>query len=457
MKAKEGKILVVDDNESILKSLRQLLKHDFEQVKTLSSPNLIQTTLRSESFDVVLLDMNFSAGVMTGNEGIFWMKEILKIDPSAVIILITAYGDVELAVKAIKEGGTDFIVKPWNPEKLLATLYSALKLKKSKLEVKSLKGKQKVLTEDIDKQFDLLIGISKKMKEVLTTIKKVARTDANILILGENGTGKELIAREIHKRSNRSQEAFVGVDIGSLTESLFESEMFGHVKGAYTDAKEDRTGRFEIASGGTLFLDEIGNLSVSLQAKLLKAIQDREIIRVGASIPIPVDIRLICATNTNLEELVLNNLFREDLLYRINTIQIHLPPLRERKDDIPLLLEYFLKKYQKKYHKPPFKVSEKAYGKLNNHLWPGNIREFKHTIEKVVILSESNTIKSDDFFFGSAIKPKYEQYDTMNLADVEKNIIEKALKASNGNLSNAAKILNISRTTLYSKIKKYGL
>ncbi|MCK4466624.1 MAG: sigma-54-dependent Fis family transcriptional regulator, partial [Bacteroidales bacterium] len=270
-------------------------------------------------------------------------------------------------------------------------------------------------------------------------------------------TGKELVARAIHKRSKRADDPFIAVNCSAIPKDLLESELFGHEKGAFTGAHQMKKGRVELAHRGTLFLDEIGNLSVSLQAKLLKAIQDREIIRVGASIPIPVDIRLICATNTNLEELVLNNLFREDLLYRINTIQIHLPPLRERKDDIPLLLEYFLKKYQKKYHKPPFKVSEKAYGKLNNHLWPGNIREFKHTIEKVVILSESNTIKSDDFFFGSAIKPKYEQYDTMNLADVEKNIIEKALKASNGNLSNAAKILNISRTTLYSKIKKYGL
>ena len=457
MSKKEGKILIVDDNENILRSLKQLLKYDFEFIKTVSNPNLIPGLVQSNDFDVILLDMNFTAGVSTGNEGLFWIREILQLDPSAVIILITAYGDIELAVKAIKEGGTDFVVKPWDPKKLITTLQSAIKFRKTKLEVKNLKGKQKVLSEDIDKQYDSLVGSSESMKEVLSTISKVAGTEANILTLGENGTGKELIAREIHRQSDRKNEVFVSVDMASLSETLFESELFGHIKGAFTDAKDDRAGRFEIASGGTLFLDEIGNLSMSLQSKLLAALQNRQITRIGSTAPISVDIRLICATNKNLEDMVANNLFRDDLLYRINTIQVNLPPLRERKSDIPALLEYFLKKYEKQYQKKPFKVKGKTYDSLLNHPWPGNIRELKHTVEKAVIMSESEILKPEDFFFNTFEKPKSEKDEFMSLAEIERKALADVLKATKGNLSQASKILNISRTTLYSKMKKHDL
>jgi len=457
MPKKEGNILVVDDNENILRSLEQLLKFDFDRVKTVGNPNLIPELIRSFSWDVVLLDMNFSAGVMTGNEGIFWMKEILKTDPNAVIILITAYADIELAVKAIREGGTDFIAKPWDPNKLIVTLKSALTLRKSKLEVTRLQKSQEVLKEDLERTMDPILGNSLAIRNVMDTVKKVAATDANVLILGENGTGKELIAREIHRQSLRSKEPFVSVDMAAITETLFESEMFGHEKGAFTDAREERTGRFEIASGGTLFMDEIGNLSMPLQAKLLNALQDREIKKVGSESTVKVDIRLISATNKNLDEMVSQNTFRDDLLYRINTIQIHLPTLQERQDDISLLADYFLKKYEKKYRKSPIVINGDAYEKLITHSWPGNIRELKHTMEKAVILCDSGTLSSEDFHFGSAIHSKAKESDSMKLAVVEKNLIGKVLEISRGNLSKAAKILDISRTTLYSKVKKYGL
>ena len=448
---------MVDDNENILRSLTQLLKYDFESVKTVSNPNLIPALVRAGNFDVILLDMNFSAGVMTGNEGIYWLREILAIDPFAVVILITAYGDIELAVKAIREGGIDFITKPWDANKLIVMLKSAIKLRKSKLEVSRLQKKQEVLKEDLRKQMDPIIGNSQSIREVLEIVKKVSATDANVLILGENGTGKELVAREIHRQSVRSEESFVSVDMAAITETLFESEMFGHEKGAFTDAHEERTGRFEIASGGTLFMDEIGNLSMPLQAKLLNALQNREIKKVGSETTVKVDIRLISATNRNLEEMVSQNIFRDDLLYRINTIQIQLPSLRARKEDIPVLADYFLKKYQNKYGKTGIAMKGDAYEKLMSHSWPGNIRELKHTMEKAVILCESGRLGPEDFFFGSASLPKKIESESMKLASVEKSLIEKALRDCHGNMSKAAKILDISRTTLYSKIKKYGL
>lgn len=447
----------MDDNENILRSLTQLLKFDFESVQTVSNPNLIPTLVRTGNFDVVLLDMNFSAGIMSGNEGIYWLNEILSIDPHATVILITAYGDIELAVKAIREGGIDFITKPWDPSKLIVTLKSALKLRKSKLEVTRLKKKQEVLREDLERQMDPIIGNSLAIRNVMDTVKKVAGTDANVLILGENGTGKELVAREIHRQSLRSKESFVSVDMAAITETLFESEMFGHEKGAFTDAHEERTGRFEIASGGTLFLDEIGNLSMPLQAKLLNALQDREIKKVGSESTVNIDIRLVSATNRNLDEMVSQNTFRDDLLYRINTIQITLPTLQERQDDIPFLADYFLKKYEKKYRKSPIVMKGDAYDKLSAHSWPGNIRELKHTLEKAVILCDSGTLSSEDFYFGSMAGQKADVEDIMKLAVVEKNLINKVLEISRGNLSKAAKILDISRTTLYSKIRKYDL
>ncbi len=341
----KGKILIVDDHKQVLKALIQLLEPEFEGITGLSNPNQIISYITREEFDVILLDMNFSAGVNTGNEGIYWLNRILKSDPSAVVVMITAYADVNLAVRAIKEGATDFVVKPWDNNKLITTLQAAFKLRQSKVENKKLRDRQKQLNKGISKQCGQLIGKSQEMENVLQVINKVAKTEANVLVIGENGTGKELVVREIHTISRRADEAFVSIDMGTISETLFESEMFGHVKGAFTDAREDKTGWFETASGGTLFLDEIGNLSLTMQSKLLAAIQNRVIYKVGSKTPIPIDIRLICATNKNLEEMVSKNLFREDLYYRINTIVIEIPPLRDRGEDIILLAEHFLKEY----------------------------------------------------------------------------------------------------------------
>ena len=457
MNNKKGKLLIVDDNKSVLSSLYLFLQFEFDVVKTVSNPNQLPSLLRTENYDVILLDMNFSAGVQTGNEGIFWLRKIIKSDPLAVVVLITAYGDVELAVKVIKEGATDFVLKPWDNKKLLSTLQLAYKLRQSRLKVKNLQQKQKHLSEDIDRQFNMFIGSSPSMKEVLSTIKKVAITDANVLILGENGTGKELIARELHRQSKREKDVFISVDIATLSESLFESELFGHTKGSFTDAKEDRVGRFETASGGTLFLDEIGNLSVSMQVKLLTAIQNRQITPIGSNKQIPVDIRLICATNKDINEMVKENLFREDLLYRINTIQIEIPPLRERERDILLLIDYFLKQFAEKYEKHFLKINSKALDKLSEYRWPGNVRELKHTIEKSVILSEFNTLKPEDFFVNIHKKVNAEISRALTLQESEKMAIGKALKNNKGNLSETAKELNIARQTLYNKIEKYGL
>jgi DNA-binding NtrC family response regulator len=447
----------VDDNVQILNSLKILLKSEYEEIETIKNPNLITGKIRPDSYDIILLDMNFAAGTNTGNEGIFWLREILKYDPDAVVILITAYGDINLAVQSIKEGATDFITKPWDTEKLLTTLSTAYELRQSKLEVNNLKNKQKQLTEDIDKHFQMFTGISKSMQEVQQTINKVASTDANVLILGENGTGKELIAREIHKKSKRTNEVFVSVDMGSLSENLFESEIFGHVKGAFTDAKEDKAGRFETASGGTLFLDEIGNLSMSLQSKLLAALQNRQVTRIGSNKQIPIDIRLISATNKSIYNMVEENLFREDLLYRINTIQIEIPPLRKRKEDIPGFADYFLRQYAGKYGKPLLKIATDAYELLTDYSWPGNVRELKHTVEKAVILSDFDILGPEDFYLRQLKDEDKKTADSLRLADAEKNTISKVLEKCQGNLSKAAKILEISRTTLYAKIKKHNI
>lgn len=413
--------------------------------------------IQETGYDIILLDMNFNIGENTGNEGLFWLREILKNDPLAIVIMITAYGDIDLAVKAIKEGATDFISKPWDAEKLIITLTNALQLRKSKIEVNHLRGKQKQLSEDIEKHFQIFKGSSKIMQSIYKTVDKVAQTDANVLILGENGTGKEMIAREIHRQSGRSKEIFLSVDIGSLSQSLFESELFGHIKGAFTDAKEDRAGRFETASGGTLFLDEIGNLSMTMQSKLLAVLQNRQVIRIGSNKPIPIDIRLITATNKSLNEMVNKNLFREDLFYRINTIQIELPPLRERKEDIPGFADFFFLQYSVKYEKPMLKIDKTAYDLLMNYRWPGNIRELKHTIEKAVILCETDIIKPDDFYLKETNSQISEVETIYRLSDIEKRTIESVLEKCKGNLSKAAQILDISRTTLYAKIERYGL
>ncbi len=456
MSKQKGKILIVDDNEELLIAFRFFLSKHFEQIDTIKNPNLIHESLRKENYDIILLDMNFTAGVNSGNEGIYWMKQILEKDANASVVLITAYGDVELAVNAMKEGATDFIQKSWDEEKILSTILSAYNLRLSKLKIENLEQKQQHLSEKIDSKYSHVIGQSSAMQVIFEMVDKVAKTDANILILGENGTGKEVIAREIHRKSDRANEVFVNVDLGSLQENLFESELFGHMKGSFTDAKEDRAGRFEIASGGTLFLDEIGNLPLALQAKLLTAIQQKEIYRVGSSKPISVDIRLICATNKNPEEMIENNQFREDLLYRINTIKINLPTLRERNEDIKLLAEFFLNKYSDKYNKKGLKFNHNTIAKLNQHAWPGNVRELQHIIEKAVILCEDGIILANHCWpQGEDIKNTMAK--SLNLDENEKILIEKAIQKYKGNISSAAKELGINRSTLYKKMEKYGI
>ena len=454
MKKTKAKILIVDDNEEILIALKLFLSEYFETIITEKTPNRISNLIENNYFDVVILDMNFSMGQSTGNEGIFWMNKILEFDKNAVIIFITAYGDIELSVKAIKMGATDFIQKPWNDEKLLTTIFSAIKLRKSKIEIHNLRDKQTHLKNDIEKQYSLIGGKSIAMQKVFEAIDKVASTEANVLILGENGTGKELVAREIHKKSKRADEVFVKVDMSALSESLFESEMFGHKMGSYTDAKQDRAGRFEIANKGSLFLDEIGNLPAAIQSKLLSVLQNREITRIGSNSPIPVDIRLITATNKPLYEMIESNIFRDDLLYRINTIQIEVPPLRERTEDIPVLLDHFLKIFSEKYKKQDLKSSNKIIEKLCRHSWPGNVRELQHLVEKAVILCDERVLQPSDFFFYGI---NIQNTSSLNLQENEKAIIQKAISKHKGNLTYASNELGITRKTLYNKIKKYGL
>ncbi len=454
---RKGTILIVDDNRDILESLKQLLKYDFGNIITINDPELIPSMLENNSVELVLLDMNFTPGATSGQEGIHWLKEILKCDPFAVVILITAYGDINLAVRAMQEGGTDFIVKPWDPQKLFATVTSAYKLSQSRNEVKNLKNIRRFLHDDISRQFDSLIGASPGMTEVLDLARKAAASDVSILITGENGTGKELIAREIHRLSPRSDNNFIGIDMGSLNESLFESEMFGHVRGAFTDAREDRTGRFEVASGGTLFLDEIGNLSMNIQSKLLRVLEENTITPVGSNLQVPIDTRLITATNSDLKELISNNVFRKDLYYRINTIEIRIPSLCERLEDIPLLLDYFLRKFEQKYNKSKFRVSGKAYDSLAAYHWPGNIRELKHMVEKAVVLNETGILEREDFQIAGPEKSFIPRSGNLRLADIEKSVLIQALEKTRGNVSKAARLLDISRTTLYSKIEKHGL
>lgn len=454
---KEGKILIVDDNQSVLESLKLFLKYKFLEIDTISNPNLISNKLNQNNYDIVLLDMNFSAGINTGNEGLYWLNEIIKLSPETIIILITAYGDSELAVKAIKAGAYDFIEKPWNNQKLLATMQAAFEMRKSKIKIKNLEHKQKALNQNTNQDFEFITGNSPAMNKVISAIEKVAKTDANVLILGENGTGKELIARKIHQLSNRKNEIFMNVDMASLSETLFESELFGHIKGSFTDAKEDRIGKFEAANGGTLFLDEIGNLSFTMQAKLLTALQNRQISKVGSNTIIPLDIRLITATNKNVYQLISENLFREDLLYRINTVQVTLPPLRERKEDILILVNYFLDIYAKHYNKQGIKINNKATEKIIEYSWPGNIRELKHTIEKAVILSNEMTLTSEDFFFEKASNRSNELNQAISLEEGEKIIIKNALQRNNWNISETAKELAVGRQTLYRKIERYDI
>ena len=453
-----GKILIIDDDEDVLIAAKLLLKKHAKEVIIEKNPKKIPFLMNNGTYDVILLDMNFSKDITSGKEGFYWLEQILEADPKAVVILITAFGDVEMAVRALKEGATDFVLKPWQNEKLLATLSSAIKLKQSYKEVEKLKSAKKQLEDDISKPFKDIIGDSPAMKNVFSIIDKVAGTDANVLILGENGTGKELVARALHQRSLRKDNVFVGVDMGAITETLFESELFGHKKGAFTDAKEDRAGRFEVASGGSLFLDEIGNLSMPLQSKLLTVLQSRQVTRIGTNKPIDIDIRLICATNMPVYDMVAENTFRQDLLYRINTVEVHLPPLRERQDDINLLADHFVKVYCEKYRKPPKKIAPSTYKKLSKYSWPGNIRELQHAIERAIIMSEGNVLMPDDFFFlVQKADSQTESVDNLNLDEVEKNVILKAINKHSGNISKAAKELGLTRASLYRRLEKHGL
>jgi DNA-binding NtrC family response regulator len=459
MEQKSGRILIVDDNEDLLKAAKMFLKRHFAQVDTEKNPEAIPALMNNDSYDVILLDMNFTKDVSSGSEGYYWLEKILELDPSAVVVLITAYGDVQMAVRAIKAGATDFVLKPWENEKLLATLYSSMRLRESRDQIQNLRIQNEQINQQLNNRFSEIVGTSTAMQRIFQTIDRVAQTDANVLILGENGTGKELIARAIHRNSARKTENFVSVDLGSITETLFESELFGHKKGAFTDAKEDRAGRFELANGGTLFLDEIGNLSMPLQAKLLTVLQNRRVSRVGSNKDTPVNIRLICATNLPLYEMVKENKFRQDLLYRINTIEIEIPPLRDRIEDIPLLANHFLKHYTEKYNKPVTKISEAALMRMHKHPWPGNIRELQHALERALILSNSAVLQPEDFNFASSNVKEDGQLnlDQYNLEEVEKLLIRKVLKKYNGNITQAASELGLTRSSLYRRLEKYGL
>lgn len=448
-----AKILIVDDNKSVLSALEILLQFEYKTVKSISNPNQIVSFPDLADFDIVLLDMNFSAGVNTGNEGLFWLREIRKKAPQISVIMMTAYGAIDLAVMALKEGAVDFILKPWNNDKLLATVKTAYELRKSQKEVDQLKRKESNLKQHINQNKNYIIGNSRALNSVLNLVGKVAKTDVNVLVTGENGTGKEVIARELHKLSSRNTEVFISVDMGSISENLFESELFGHIKGSFTDAKEDRAGKFEAADGGTLFLDEIGNLSLQTQAKLLSAIQNRTIIRVGSNKPIPVDIRLICATNCDLDKMVADGLFREDLLYRINTIRIEVPPLRDRGEDILILADFYLKRFTSKYGKQGLRINQAAQEKLRAYPWPGNVRELLHTMERAVILCEGNILKPEDFLLNARTIVSVDK-GPGTLEEMELLMITNALEQNEGNYSAAADQLGISRQTLYNKMKR---
>jgi DNA-binding NtrC family response regulator len=450
-----GKILVIDDNEDILLATKLLLKKFAQAVFIEKDPRRIPFLLNQEKYDAILLDMNFSKDITSGKEGFHWLSEIKQRDPNATVIMITAYGDVEMAVRALKEGATDFVLKPWQNDKLVATIANAIATKKGQ---KNAETAANTAIKKDKKVEGIVLGESDAMKNLFTIISKVAVTDANILLLGENGTGKEVIARAIHEYSMRKNNIFVSVDMGAITETLFESELFGHKKGAFTDAKDDRAGRFEAANKGTLFLDEIGNLSLSLQSKLLTALQRREIVRLGSNQPVPVDIRLVCATNMPLHEMIESNEFRQDLLYRINTVELRIPPLRDREDDIPLLANHFIKVYSDKYRKDVKGLTAGAIKKFQKHHWAGNVRELQHAIERAVIMSEDPELDIGDFLFLLEKDESAEMEITdYNLENVEKLVIQKAITKYSGNISQAAKALGLTRASLYRRMEKHGL
>lgn len=453
---KLGKILIVDDNEDVLFALNLLLEPYTEKIKVATTPDRIEYFMTTFQPDLILLDMNFSRDAISGQEGFESLKQILQIDPQAIVIFMTAYADTDKAVRAIKAGATDFIPKPWEKDKLLATLTSGMRLRQSQQEVSILKEQVEVLSGQNTSENDI-IGESSDMQEVFTTINKLSNTDANILILGENGTGKDVIARLIYRCSPRYGKPFVTIDLGSIPEQLFESELFGFEKGAFTDAKKSKAGRMEVATNGTLFLDEIGNLSLPMQSKLLTAIEKRQISRLGSTQTVPIDVRLICATNADIRQMVEDGNFRQDLLYRINTIEIHIPPLRERGNDIILLADHFLDRYTRKYKKKIHGLTREAKNKLLKYAWPGNVRELQHTIERAVILGDGSMLKPENFLFHTTSKQKKEEEVILNLEQLERQAIEKALRISNGNISRAAEYLGITRYALYRKLEKLGL
>jgi len=453
-------ILIIDDDEDILLSAKFLLKKHYSDIIIRNNPKEINNLLSTESIDVIILDMNYRIGYNDGKEGMYWLKHIMSIRPLMVVILMTAYGQVELAVEAIKNGAFDFILKPWSNDKFLATIHAGLQLSKTKHKVSILESANEVLGKTIDQKFGPIIGKSDAMKNVMDVIDKVSVTQANILILGENGTGKQHLAREIHRRSELKNGPFIHVDLGALSESLFESELFGHKKGAFTDAHDDKPGRFEMAEGGTLFLDEIGNLPYNLQSKLLTVLQDKKVSRLGEGIERPFNARLLFATNAPLNKWVAEGKFRQDLMFRINTVEIEIPPLRERPEDISEFVNHFLNIFKTKYHKSHLKIEKEALRILESHLWPGNVREIQHTMERGVIMSDGHDIKITDFNL-SAVPIQSEngaaEFDNLNLQDIEKILVEKALEKHEGNISKAAKELGLTRAALYRRLEKFNL
>ena len=453
----DGKILVLDDDQGVLYTAKMILKQHFETVITEKDPLKLDFLLNQDKYDVIVLDMNFSYGLTSGKEGIKLLRKVLDKDPDAHVLMNTAYGDIDIAVEAMKEGAVDFLVKPWQKEKLLATVSAIYKLSQAKKKLDLVEASHKIVVKDQQKEFDDIISVSPAMKPVFEAIDKVAGTDANVLILGENGTGKELIARAIHNKSPRVDENFIKVDLGAISESLFQSELFGHMKGSFTDARENRPGRFEMANKGTLFLDEIGNLSLAMQAKLLTAIQFKQVTRVGSNKAIPLDTRLICATNMPLYEMVEEKEFRQDLLYRINTVEIKIPPLRDRVEDIEPLARHFLKLYGRKYKKEKMRLNETTLVKLKAYSWPGNVRELQHAIERAIIMSNSHLLAPEDFLLVERPSQNLIATDTFNMEDMEKQAIQNAIRNAEGNLTQAAKSLGVGRSTLYRKMEKYKL
>ena len=451
---------MIDDEEDVLLAARLLLKRHFAAVETLRDVTQLPEHMRQNNFDVLLLDMNFSAGADTGAEGLEWLSQVLAIDPLAVVVLVTAHGEIDLAVQAMKQGAADFVVKPWENERLIATLTAAANLRRARLEAAELRNRHRALAHTTNAQTEM-IGAAPSMQRVFDLIARAAPTDVNVLILGENGTGKELVAREIHRRSARADEPFVRVDLGSISSQLFEAELFGHRRGAYTDAKEDRIGRFRAATGGTLFLDEIGNVPLHLQTKLLTTLERREVAPIGSDRTEPIDVRLICATNLPAIQLADEEIFRQDLLYRINTVEITLSPLRERVDDIPLLLEHFVALYGPKYNMPRKRITAAALEMLTRHPWPGNVRALRHAVERAVILSQGAVLDVDDFPLARAhndVEDRREKDETvLNLDTIERTTIARALAAHGGNVTQAAQALGLTRASLYRRMEKYGL